>query len=288
MVIICKESKLDKIELLNMFQVIGVSNEEIDGAEQLTILLPPDYADLMKDDVKKKKAAKHYFKYLSSADSYQEWMLYSIAVSIHNGNSVVFVCSDEEWECGYLEMLADYLTETFGIEVTGIKDSKDTIEAVYDALEKKDRKLLNADKEDLDEKKEKKLRKLVKGIKEELSSDVDENEYLEVLENKYGTEACYFSLVNAGIILLNKEGKFKSVIDGEIDVKKKDLVEAIMAPKDVSKKDSDMPKIVKRILEGHDIKYKDKALGEESKTSLVSIIAEIHTALEAVRAGTEA
>lgn len=288
MIIALKESKLDKVNK-SLFRIISVTTSETaqDGVYPMYALLPP--ASLMLDrkngNLGKKKFIKKYKKFLSSKNSVVENTIFSIALSIANKNSIVFTCSDEEFKLGYLEALVEYICEKFELDKDDPKEFKSRVNDAMNELDlsKKEKKLITGDISDdeLSSKKTDQREKILKRMNKALRSSMgyEGEEYMKSLDKKYAIDQMALRIISDGMAKLSKNGEFK-----DIDVtnlkKTTPIVQAIMT---TYESDKGLKKVVKKVLESHDLKVKEKTLKKLDKASIVGLLGELYTNLTIFR-----
>lgn len=288
MIIALKESKLDKVNK-SLFRIISVTTSETaqDGVYPMYALLPP--ASLMLDrkngSLGKKKFIKKYKKFLSSKNSVVENTIFSIALSIANKNSIVFTCSDEEFKLGYLEALVEYICEKFELDKDDPKELKSRVNDAINELDlsKKEKKLITGDISDdeLSSKKTDQREKILKRMNKALRSSMgyEGEEYMKSLDKKYAIDQMTLRIISDGMAKLSKNGEFK-----DIDVtnlkKTTPIVQAIMT---TYESDKDLKKVIKKVLESHDLKVKEKTLKKLDKASIVGLLGELYTNLTIFR-----
>lgn len=288
MIIALKESKLDKVNK-SLFRIISVTTSETaqDGVYPMYALLPP--ASLMLDrkngSLGKKKFIKKYKKFLSSKNSVVENTIFSIALSIANKNSIVFTCSDEEFKLGYLEALVEYICEKFELDKDDPKELKSRVNDAINELDlsKKEKKLITGDISDdeLSSKKTDQREKILKRMNKALRSSMgyEGEEYMKSLDKKYAIDQMALRIISDEMAKLSKNGEFK-----DIDVtnlkKTTPIVQAIMT---TYESDKDLKKVIKKVLESHDLKVKEKTLKKLDKASIVGLLGELYTNLTIFR-----
>lgn len=288
MIIALKNGKLDKVNKA-LFRIIYVSaSEEIPAdAWNMTSLLPPAklLIERKNGNVGKKKFIKKYKKYLETENSVVENTLFSIALSIASKNSLVFSCSDDEFELGYIQALVEYICERFELDVDDPKEMKDKVKEAMDdlGLSKKEKKLITGDidDEELSNKKIDQRDKLIKRMNKALKSTMgyDGEEYMKELDKKYAIDQMALKVISNGIAKLNKNGEFKDIDVSKLG-KTSPIIQAIMTTYESDKK---LKKVIKGVCESHDIKVKEKTLKKLDKSSIVGLLGELYTKLTIFR-----
>jgi len=291
MIIAVKESKVEKVNP-SLFNICFVSKKgpTIDGATNMDILLPTDdlYIGRKEGTVGKKKFEKKYSKYLHKKNTYVEWAIYSIgrALASKPGN-ICFVCTDEEYELGYLRILGETIAEMFGVDFeTGYKEAKELIDNELEVYTKKERKAfeMDDDDEDMSDKKAKMKKYVTKEISKSLrgSMSVEGSELMEEMSTRFAIDQLALKLAGDGVLTMNKSGDgVKSVDVEKFDGKSKDIVEIIMQPKE----DEDFGPVVKAILKGYGVKYKYEDLKDLGKEKLIQLVGELYIKLGEYRSG---
>ena len=285
MIITAKESKLDKVNR-DFFRVVAVSSSDNigEGVFNMNMLLPP--ASLLlarkKDEIGKKKFEKKYRKYLSESDSEAEYTLLTIGMALKAKENICFICEDDEMKYGYLDILAEFISEIFGVESFSLKEGNEKIKDAIDSLdfEKSEKKLLKSD-EGLSEKKTDKRNKLIKRIKKELHTSLsyDGETLLNSLDAKYAIELVVGKLVNMGVFKIKNNNEIKDLDVSKLD-SKSPLIQAILTAADSSKS---VKKIINKVANSHDIKLKKKSLKEFDKTQLINLLCEMYVSLTIYR-----
>lgn len=288
MIIATKESKLDKVNK-SIFRIISVSSSEDipKDAWNMDILLPPAnlFLDRKNGKIGGKKFAKKYVKFLSKPNTTVENTIFSIGLSMSDKNSICLVCSDEEYEMGYLQTLAEYISQCFGVELSTLKEAKQTIDNAIEILDfsKKEEKLLKKDASELSNGKAAKQEKLLKRINKEIRStfSYDGQEYLKELDKKYAVDQVVLKLISNKVVSLSTddEGSFKDV-DIQNLGKTSPLIQAIIT---TAESDKTLKKIIKSVCESHDLKIKEKSLKKLDKPSIVGLLGEIYMKLSVYR-----
>ena len=292
MIIAIKKSKLDKVNR-SIFKIISVSSnseylaEDKDNIWEMNTLLPPAnlYLGRKNGEIGKKKFFKKYEKYLEKENTIVENTIFSIALSLKEKNNICFVTSDEEFEMGFVSKLADYISGRFGVDyVKNVKDVKYMINDAISNLDitKKEKKLLNKT-DDLSDKQISKKNKIIKLINKELRTtfSYEGSEYFSELDKKYAIDQVALKLISMGCANMSKTGEFKDV-NAENLKKTSPLVQAILT---TCESDKSLKKVVKSVLESHDLSAKEKKLKKVDKVSMISLIGELYTSLSKYRNG---
>lgn len=286
MIITAKDSKIEKINK-DIFRVVRVSSsdDEVNGIPNMPMLMPP--ASLLlsrkKDEIGKKKFEKKYRKYLSTVDSDVEYTLFTIGMALRSKNNICFICSDSEMKLGYLDILAKFISEVFGVESFTLKEANKRLEEVIEILDldKKEKKLLKTSSDDLSDKKASRKEKIIKRINKELFTSLshDGETCLNSLDKKYAVDQTVLKLSSMGVIKISKTGEPKDINVDNLE-KRSPIVQAILTTAESSKP---IRKIVKNIIESHDLKVKKSSLKDLDKASLIALICEIYTNLTIYR-----
>jgi hypothetical protein len=277
--IITKYSKVDSLEL-GFFNVVSVSETLTADKDNeikimpLTELLPP--AELMKEikagDISEKKFDKKYAEFLKTDAA--EYALFTVGLALKDSaKDFCFICSDKEWEYGYLQTLGETISELFGIKVSDVKKTSKAIKKSMDAIPKKVKK------------DEKKFKKELKTISKELkssnkfSSNGEEN--MDFFRRKYALDQVISSVAAHGMISFNENNELM-VNKKEVEKKMKSssFIKAIFA---VYESDKTYKKVIKKVLSSHDIKLDEKKLKKLSNEELIHLAAECVTGLQASR-----
>lgn len=287
MIIITNTDKLDKINH-DLFKVVAISTTDVKDCWNMDMLLPPAniLIERKNGNISKKKFKKEYMKFLSEKNSYIENTIYTLGMSIKEKNSLVFVCTKDEYKLGYLNIFGEYLNKVYGVEITKLSDGLDEVKSVIESLDmsKKEKKLLKTDDEELSEKKIKLKDKLLKYIMKEIKSEFsfDGSEYYDKLTKMYAIDQVVYKLTLDEVLKFDKSGSKLTNVNTEKMGKVSPIISAIEA---VKESDKNLKKIIKSVLESHDISV--KKLKKLEKTEICSILVEIYTNLTKYRSGQE-
>lgn len=276
MITLCKESKFKKLNK-NLVVGVAISGNEIENTSYYVDLLPPPSAMIAYNngDIGKKGLNKKYAKFLEKSEL-AEYALYVVMLGVKNQRNICFVCNDDEWDIGYLNTLAEHITNKYGIEVHKLSEYKARVSEELDSLEKKERKLVNmTDEEEIEGLKEKlkKFRaKLIKNVRKAIADEYIENEeYISYLDRKYAIDKVMSAAHLNNVFKYDKNGNITE-IDESVAGKGSTYVEAIFASADACKP---YKKIIKSVFESHSLKFKPKTLKKLTKSELINLVAEI-------------
>lgn len=295
MIICVKQPKLDKVNDA-FFRIIAVSNDADFGESNvfnMTELLPP--ADLFmlynSGELSKKKFLKKYAKHIRTKNTNIEYTIFSIGMAIKNGSNICFTANDKEYRIGYVKVLANYISELFGVEVVELEDAKQSLKYALDSYSKDERKLIKKDDDDLSEKKLKLKKKFIKRINKDISDGITENEAYDTMDRKFAIDQLAMVLIKSEAVKVDKKtNTFKdidiSVLKGS---KKKNEVcspwiSSIFVASEESKQ---VKKICKSVFESHDVKFKKKACKKMDPVAFLSLYGEIYAKLLILRTGVE-
>ena len=274
MITYCKKSKIDTVDT-KFFTIVKVSMErEDEGEMSLPYILPPSsiFIPTKQGNMSKKKFNKKYKKYLSENKG-AEFAIFNILKALKNKTSLCFTCTDEEYKLGYIETLAEYILEVFGIESLPLKEANSILKSELDSLDKKNRKLIYKSDEEIDSPKKIKNRdKLIKNIKKLIKSEFSEdgNAQFDILDKKFAVEQIIWSSIDSGICSY-KKNIISNVDETKID-KTRPYVTAILLTAD---NDKVYRSIIKSVLEENSLKLKAKQLKKLNKTQIVTLCGEI-------------
>lgn len=284
MITLCKESKFKKLNK-NLVVGVAISSTEIENTSYYVDLLPPPSALIAYNngDIGKKGLNKKYAKFLEKSEL-AEYALYVVMLGVKNQRNICFVCTDDEWDIGYLNTLADHIETKYGIEVHKLSEYKARVSEELDSLEKKERKLVNmTDSEEIDELKEKtqKFRaKLIKNIRKAIADEYLENEeYISYLDRKYAIDKVMSAAHLNNVFKYGKNGNITEINEDAVG-KSSTYIEAIFASADAYKP---YKKIIKSVFEAHSLKFKPKTLKKLTKSELINLVAEISTIISSNR-----
>lgn len=295
MIICVKQPKLDKVNDA-FFRIIAVSNDADFGESNvfnMTELLPP--ADLFmlynSGELSKKKFLKKYAKHIKTKNTNIEYTIFSIGMAIKNGSNICFTANDKEYRIGYVKVLANYISELFGVEIVELEDAKQSLKYALDSYSKDERKLIKKDDDDLSEKKLKLKKKFIKRINKDISDGITENEAYDTMDRKFAIDQLAMVLIKSEAVKVDKKtNTFKdidiSVLKGS---KKKNEVcspwiSSIFVASEESKQ---VKKICKSVFESHDVKFKKKACKKMDPVAFLSLYGEIYAKLLILRSGVE-
>lgn len=274
MITFIKKSNVDKVDN-KFFTVVKVSMERDDeGQTSLPYILPPSALLLPRKsgELGKKKFVKKYKKYLKTNKG-AEFAIFNILKSLKNKTSICFTSTDEEFKLGYIQALVEYLNDEFGIEYYELKDANKQLKDEMSSLDKKQKKLIYKDDEEIDSSKKIKMRdKLISNISKLIKSDFSEegNEKFDKLDKKFAVEQIMWASIDSGICEFKKNSISK--VD-ETKIKKiKPYITAIILTAD---NDKIFKSIIKDVLAVNGLKFKEKSLKTLDKTQIVSLCGEI-------------
>lgn len=281
MIAYAKKSRLSPV-IKNVFRVVAISKDNIDGAISIGSLYPS--VDLImkynSGELKKKAFLKKYLKQISGKDTLQEKDIYFICKSLVEGNSIMLTATDEEYNLGYLKVLTRYIAEKLEIDANEYKALKENLSDAYDelALSKKEKKLINAEDE-LSDKKEKRRSKLLKQLRKTIKTEFDSTDW-EEYSKKYAIDDIIYKLTANEVLTFSKNGDITNINVDNVGKKSK-LIDAIETAFDSNKATR---KTLKAVAESHDLKVKTKTFKKMETLELVNFIVECYTALLKMRA----
>lgn len=275
MITYCKKSKLDKVDT-KFFTILKISMERDDEGEMsLPYILPPSslLIPFKQGNMKKEKFNKKYKKYLSENKG-AEFAIFNILKALKNKTSLCFTCTDDEYKMGYIKTLTEYIYEVFGVEAFSLKEANSILSDELDSLDKKNRKLIYKDDDEIESSKKLKNRdKIIKNIKKLIKSEFSEegNMEFDVLDKKFAVEQIIWSSIDSGIC------SYKKNIISNVDESKinstRPYISAILLTAD---NDKEYKSIIKAVCEENSInKIKAKQLKKLSKTQIVTLCGEI-------------
>lgn len=283
MLVICKESNLDKIKP-NLFRIVSISDSIVPAKDNDVVITPMPFLgptsklknQFHSGDVSKSDLQKKYRKFLKNS-KLVETFVFNIGVSMEKPTrGICFICSDEEWEMGYIQIFAKHLNKTFGvkfIKVSKLKDIYKEFNKEVKSLPKKKRKGKAA---------KKKLKSIVKNTLSkymEFSSDGEET--MDKLRRRFAVDHVMISAL-AEKFYDGDGNKIKVIKDNLGKMKKKSFVKAIMTSADEDKK---YKKIIKSVLDSHNVKFKEKKLEKLSKQQILYLCGDICSKLNEYRSG---
>lgn len=274
MITYIKQSKIDKVDPV-FFTIVKVSMEkENENETSLPYIIPPMsiFIPRKQGNISKGKFLKKYVKYLDENKS-AEFAIFNIVKALKNKVSICFTCTDEEFKMGYVQKLAEYLSERFGVSVYEYKEAKEILETELSALDKKQRKLIYKSDEKIDSSKKIKMKnKIIKNINKLVKSDFSEcgNDDYDVLDKKFAVEQIMWTSIDSGICSYKKN--VISDINEDMISKTKPYVMAILLTAD---NDKVYRKIIKAVLDANSLKLKKKQLDKLSKVQIISLCGEI-------------
>jgi hypothetical protein len=144
--LVLNQSKFNKIlekgdkALVNAYVYIlshNMDNEDGIGNDNFVSLFPTkeQIEAVVTGDISKKSFLKDYAK---SLNSYQnKFLLYTIARSFNEKKYMpIFVCTNEEFELGYMKVLKKFLKKEFGMKAVDVKQYLKAIKTVYKEVKK--------------------------------------------------------------------------------------------------------------------------------------------------------
>lgn len=217
----------------------------LEGNEKLLTLRPSD--ELMgrftSGDISKSKFRKLYFEELSSQEN--QFLLYTIVRSFQERKYLpVFICSDEDWETGFMKMLGKYMTKKFGMKPIDRKEYAKEIKAAW-----KDAKKGNKKKKAVRKEFKRSVRSI---IKDHVQLSIEGLEKLQDMEKKFS--------IHRIVILLNQAG------NEEDQISRKSIVKAIELFSSRNKKSR---KLVKACIEELGISKKSDRWGRKDAINMV-------------------
>lgn len=279
MLVITKQSKFDKVDS-ELFQVVTVSREitSTKGVDAVNLggLYPPAELAIKADNMGKKKFAKKYKEFLKSEAAQVE--IFNLVLAIKSAKKgFLFVCSDDEWDLGYLQCMAEYMMKTFGYTFIGIKDAAKEIKKALSSLSKKEKK---------NEKKYNKfVKEMQKGFRSEyMKTNGSGDEVISELRKKFAVDYVVFSAIQSGFAIM--DGNDIKVADDKHlrDMKTSSFVSAIEASSESCKK---YKKIIREVLKSHDLKLNKKSLKKQGKAEMLYLTVEILAEIQKARFDSE-
>jgi len=195
------------------------------GNEKLLTLRPSD--ELLKkyanNECSKSGFRKAYIEELSTQEN--RFILYTIVRSFNEKKYLpVFVCSDEDWELGFMKILAKYFVKKFGMKAVDRKAYQKEIKSLWKDAKRGNKKNKAARKD---------FKRIIRSyIKDQVQLSFEGLERLEKMEKEFS--------IYRMVILLNQSG------DEAGEIKKKKIVEAIELFGTYKKKSK---KIIKRCVD---------------------------------------
>lgn len=275
MITFTKKSKTDKIDT-KFFTIVKISMErEEENETTLPYLLPPSSLLIKRrqGDLGKAKFIKKYKKYLKKNKG-AEFAVFNILKALKNNSSIVFTATDDEYKLGYLQAFVEYLNEEFGIETLEFKEANETLKSELSSLDKKQKKLIKKDDEEIDsEKKIKAKNKIIKNIKKLIKSDFSEegNDKYNTLDKKFAVDQIMWASIDSGVCEF-KKNTISNIDESKIN-KTKPYVTAIFLTADNDKK---YKNIINEVLNANGLKFKAKALRDLNKSQIISLCGEIY------------
>ena len=184
------------------------------GNDKLLSLRPSsELLDKLKSgELSKDRFKKAYFKELSSNES--RFIIYTIVRSLNEKKYLpIFVCSDEEWELGFIKVFAKFMKKKFGLKLVDTKAYGKEIKALWKAAKKENKK----------GKVKKAFKKAVKDyIKDQVQCSFKGIEEIEEMEKEFSIDRI--------VILLNQTD------DDSDEISKKTIIKSIETFADFNKK----------------------------------------------------
>lgn len=280
-----KESKVDKINE-TFFRIISVSQEQIGDYFNLSELLPdPElWLKYTSGELSKKKFLKKYEKYISQKDTNVEYSIFTIAMALKQKANICITANEKEYRSGYVKVLVKYISDKFGVEIVDLEEANSTIKDELSSYDKKERKLLKKDEEDLSKKQKKFRGKLIKGINKSLSDGLSDEgkEAYDKMDHKFALDQLAMVYIKEKVVDIDKKNNcFKNIkVDDSMNVKP--LISGMIVASDASKP---IKKIIKSVFESHDCKFSEKKMKKMDKTSLFAIFGEIYGKILILRSG---
>lgn len=288
MIALCKESKFKK---LNKGLVVGVavSQNEIEDTTFYPDLLPPPSLMIAYNngDIGKKKFKKKYAKFLKKSELV-EYAIYILMLGVKNQKNICFVCNDDEWSIGYLDVLVNHISEQYDVNIYATSEVKEAIANELNGLSKKERKLVKmteAEAEELSEKAAKFRYKLLKKARKNICMDaIDNIDYLSYLDKKYAIDKVMSAAQINNAFKYDKKGNIVDIDEDKLG-KSSLYVEAVFTACEAYKP---YKKIAKDVFESHSLKFKPKAMKKLSKVEIINLVAEISAQISTNRVGVTA
>lgn len=216
MIICVKQSKLKKVIKDNLFKVVSISSEPlgIESVFNMTELLPP--ADMLlkrkNGDLSKKKFLKKYKKFIETKDTNIEYTIFTLGMALDRKQNLCLTASDKEYRLGYVKVLADYLSEIYGIDIKGYDEVSEEISFELDSYTKKEKKLLKKSDDDLSKKqrklKEKINKNISKAVREGISGEGKDN--YSKMDRKFAIDQISMILIKGEAVKIDKkESRFQ-------------------------------------------------------------------------------
>lgn len=292
MIITAKPGKLKKCSQA-FFNFISVSAEPLNADEygvdtifNMTDLLPT--ADMFmkynNGQLSKKKFLKKYLKYISTKDTNIEYCIFSIGMALKNNVSICLTANEKEYRIGYVKVLAEYISELFGVEIKDVDEIKEELEYELSNYTKKERKLLKTNDEELSEKKIKLKNKITKEINKSISGDMSEMDTYDTMDKKFAIDQIAMVLINGEAVKVDKKTNGFKDIDADKIPKTKPYIEAMFIASETSKV---VKKICKSVFETHQLKFKRKTCKKMDTVTFITLFGEVYGNLLAYRCGTD-
>jgi len=205
--------------------------EDVSGDNNFTTLFPPQdqINAVVTGDASKKDFLKEY---KASLKTYQnEFLLYTIARSFNEKKYMpIFVCTDEEFELGYMQVFAKHMKKKFGMKTIKVKQYLKAVKIV--SKEIKGKKV----------KKSKRGKAMVKGLRDFVKDTCQINikglEKLEAADQKFAIDRIALLINQSEDVMedVKKEAIVKSIDAFSKGKKGKKLVKKHASELDLSKK----------------------------------------------------
>jgi len=209
-------------------------NTSVVNNDGLRSLCPSEelYKQFKSGAINKKSFKRSYIKQLKTYEN--KFLIYTIIRAFNEKQFLpIFVCSDEEWETGYLKILTKYINKNFGLSLLKAKKYNKIVKGLW----KKSKKAKGKDK-----RRNKAFRKLlVDYIKDATQLSIEGLELLERLERKFAIDriAILINQSNDPMEEVSKKSIIKSIeMFAETDKKAAKLVKSAIKELDISRKSS--------------------------------------------------
>jgi len=226
----------------------GDDEEEIRSNDKLSYLRPSQELldKLASGEINKKKFKKAYIKQLKEPEN--EFYIYTIIRSLNEDRYMpIFVVNDEDWDIGFVKVLANYLEERFGIKQLKVKGYLSEVKQAWKTAKKTSSK---------GKKREKEFNAQIKGyLRDNVNLSFEGIKALEELDKKYAIHRMAVKINNS------KPG----------DIKRKDIAKGIKLYQEYSKKSA---KRVKRAIDALGISKKPDRWSKDDGVGLVAYLYE--------------
>lgn len=242
---------LENTYIYLLSRALQLGDEDSTG-NSVAALMPSEdlLSSFANKNINKKKFKKEYFKEIKTYENM--FMIYTIVRSIKEKSYLpVFVCSDDEFDTGYMKVFAEFLNKEFGLQAIKLKKYVKSIKEMWKDTKslKKKKKRRKAFLQDL----KSTAKKVVSISKEGLST-------LDKLDKQYAIDRI--------AILINQSD------DVMTDVPKKSIVKSITTYAELNKKAA---KKVKEGIKELDLSKKSERWSKKDAVSLaLNIYNQIH------------